>query len=139
MASGQRFMGGLIETLANAGDIAMGRHPGHWSEETIKAMNAANSKGDQAGMVKLMANEAINPFKALGTALDDRILNNPALKKKFLGENPKEGAMPGVIDKARSLFYNRKGDLQYGRIAGVAGSYIGANEAVRGSSGIPFI
>lgn len=92
-----------------------------------------------AGNTYLEGNKAINPFSALGGALDRRILNSPALKKRFLGDNPEKDATPGLIDKAQSLFYNRKGDLQYGRIAGVAGSYIGANEAVRGSSGIPFI
>ena len=56
-------------------------------------------------------------------------MGNPQLKKAL---KMAEGKNPGNVDRIKSAFYNQRGDLSYGRIAG---GYIGLSAAGRAATG----
>lgn len=88
----------------------------------------------QGGQHYLHSNDAIN---SVAGALDRRIMTNMGLRNKI---RPDMGKAIGWKDRAKSLFYNRQGELENTRVgAAIAGSYIAANEVANGDTGIPFI
>lgn len=88
----------------------------------------------QGGQHYLHSNDAIN---SIAGALDRRIMTNPALQAAI---RPNTKKAIGWGDRAKSLMYNRAGELSKARVgAAIAGSYIAANEVANGDTGIPFI
>ena len=99
----------------------------HSARSTINAMEIGAGFGDSiinAGKARILENEKL--LQALGKKTKDGVIA--------------EGEKISNWDLGKSLFYNRQGELQKGRVAaGIAGSYMGANVVGNGSLGIPFI
>lgn len=112
---------------------------GKWFLERVAGVaQAANAQG-----LRQFSNEAINKIDSgasfgsaiLGTGRD-RLINNAEILNKI----GKKAENVDNWDIARSMLYNKQGQLQKGRVAGaIAGGYMAANMVGHGSLGIPLI
>jgi len=116
MSMGKLFMQG-VEKVANFGGMK------GLEEAASKTINRIDSGKGFGESIIAQGKERINQNDKLLAAL-----------------GRKQGDELSNMDIARSMFYNKQGELQKARVgAGIAGAYMGANMIGHGSLGIPFI